>query len=261
MSGENSAKSLRDLREDGIVYVAAELFLQNGIESVKMTDVAEKAEVGVASLYRYFGTKDKLVIRAGALLWRDLDTLVSDVYEAADYLSCTGMERVSRLFGVYLRLFREQPAFIRFVGEFDSFARATRAERETMAEYEASVLNFYPVFLKAYEAGVRDGTIRPIEDARLFYDSVCHAVMALAQKLLQGEILEADGFGDERELRLLLDMAEGYLRTLPPQEAAEPGRCEKAHQIGTEGCGQNAPVVLHARGGKVDGEDVKARLA
>ena len=47
------------------------------------------------------------------------------------------MERVSRLFGVYLRLFREQPAFIRFVGEFDSFVRTTRAERETMAEYEA----------------------------------------------------------------------------------------------------------------------------
>jgi len=212
MSNENSAKSLRGLREDGIVYVAAELFLQNGIESVKMTDVAEKAEVGVASLYRYFGTKDTLVIRAGALLWRDLKTLVSDVYEAADYLSCTGIERVSRLFGVYLRLFREQPAFIRFVGEFDTFVRNSRAGREAMAEYEASVLNFYPVFLAAYEAGVRDGTIRPIEAPRLFYESVCHAVMALAQKLLQGEILEADGFGDERELRLLLDMAERYLR-------------------------------------------------
>ena len=46
MSNENSAKSLRDLREDGIVYVAAELFLQNGIESVKMTDVAEKGGGG-----------------------------------------------------------------------------------------------------------------------------------------------------------------------------------------------------------------------
>ena len=212
MMNENSAKSLRDLREDGIVYVAAELFLQNGIESVKMTDVAEKAEVGVASLYRYFGTKDALVIRSGALLWQDLKTLVSDVYTAADFLSCTGIERVSRLFGVYLRLFHEQPAFIRFVGEFDAFVRTTRAEREAMAEYEANVMDFYPVFLASYEAGIRDGTIRVIEAPRLFYDSVCHAVMALAQKLLRGEILETDGFGDDSELRLLLDMAERYLR-------------------------------------------------
>ena len=212
MMSENSLKSLRDLREDGIVYVAAELFLQNGIENVKMTDVAEKAEVGVASLYRYFGTKDALVIRAGALLWRDLDRLFSEVYEAADFRARPGIEQVSRLFGVYLTLFREQPAFIRFVGEFDNFVRAGQTGREAMAEYEQSVLNFYPVFLSAYETGIRDGTIRPIASPRLFYNSVCHAVMALSQKLLGGEILEADGMADERELRLLLEMAERYLR-------------------------------------------------
>ena len=212
MMSENSLKSLRDLREDGIVYVAAELFLQNGIENVKMTDVAEKAEVGVASLYRYFGTKDTLVIRAGALLWRDLDRLFSEVYEAADFRARPGIEQVSRLFGVYLTLFREQPAFIRFVGEFDNFVRAGQTGREAMAEYEQSVLNFYPVFLSAYETGIRDGTIRPIASPRLFYNSVCHAVMALSQKLLGGEILEADGMADERELRLLLEMAERYLR-------------------------------------------------
>ena len=70
MMPENIGKSLKDLREEAIVYVAAELFLRDGIESVKMTDIADRAEVGVASLYRYFGTKEALVLRAGALLSR-----------------------------------------------------------------------------------------------------------------------------------------------------------------------------------------------
>ena len=93
MGTEKTGKTLRDLREESIVYVAAELFLRDGIEAVKMTDVAEKAEVGVASLYRYFGTKETLVIRAGALLWRDLHTLFQTVYEAEDFLACSGMAR------------------------------------------------------------------------------------------------------------------------------------------------------------------------
>ena len=211
MSNENSVKTMRGLREDGIVYVAAELFLQNGIENVKMTDVAEKAEVGVASLYRYFGTKETLVIRAGALLWRDLNTLFSSVYEAEDFLACPGIERVSRLFGVYRTLFREQPEFIRFVGDFDNFVMRAKPDPAAMAEYEAGVLNFFPVFFSSYEAGIRDGSIRPIASPRLYYDSVCHAVMALTQKLLRGEILQTDGFGDASELTLLLDMAERYL--------------------------------------------------
>lgn len=212
MQEKNRKKSVRDLREEGIVYVAAELFLQRGIENVKMTDVAERAEVGVASLYRYFGTKEALVLRAGAMLWQDLHTLFCSVYEAADYLACPGIERIRRLFGVYRTLFREQPAFIRFVADFDSFVIRSRPAREDMAAYERSVLNFCPVFLSAYEAGVSDGSVRRIESPRLFYESVCHAVMALSQKLLRGEILAADGFGDAAELELLLDMAAAYLQ-------------------------------------------------
>ena len=212
MKPEKTGKTIKDLREDSIVYVAAELFLQKGIENVKMTDVAERAELGVATLYRWFGTKDGLVIRAGALLWGDLHTLFSSVYEAEDFRACTGIEQVKRLFGVYRTLFREHPDFIRFVGDFDNFVIRARPPQEALREYEASVLNFYPVFLGAYETGLGDGSVRPVADPRLFYDSVCHAILSLTQKLLRGEILAADGFGDAAELELLLDMAARYLQ-------------------------------------------------
>ena len=212
MKLEKMGKTIKDLREDSIVYVAAELFLEKGIGNVKMTDVAEAAGVGVASLYRWYGTKDGLVIRAGALLWRDLHTLFHSVYEAADFHACAGIEQIRRLFGVYRTLYREHADFIRFVGDFDDFVIRTQPPQESLREYEASVLNFFPVFLGAYETGLRDGSVRQIADPRLFYDSVCHAVMALTQKLLRGEILAADGFGDSAELDLLLDMAARYLQ-------------------------------------------------
>ena len=212
MNPENIGKSLKDLREDSIVYVAAELFLQDGIEDVKMTDIAARAEVGVASLYRYFGTKEALVLRAGALLWQDLHTLFSSVYEAEDFHAQCGMERITRLFGVYRRLFQEQPGFIRFVGDFDAFIIRSRVDKAQLAEYEQSVLNFYPVFLASYEAGLRDGSVREIENPRRYYEAVCHGAMALSQKLLRGEILPTDGFSGPGELDLLLDMAARYLR-------------------------------------------------
>ena len=177
-----------------------------------MTDIAATAEVGVASLYRYFGTKDALLIRAGALLWADLHTLFRSVYEDADFHACPGIVQISRLFGVYRRLFHEQPDFIRFVGDFDDFVIRTRPEKTTLREYEANVLNFYPVFLHAYETGLADGSVRRIDDPRLFYDTVCHAVMSLTQKLLRGEILPEEGFSAAAELEQMLDLAERYLR-------------------------------------------------
>ena len=113
MMPENIGKSLKDLREEAIVYVAAELFLRDGIESVKMTDIADRAEVGVASLYRYFGTKEALVLRAGALLWQDLQTLFGSVYEAENFHAQTGLEQIIRLFGVYRKLFRDETGKLR----------------------------------------------------------------------------------------------------------------------------------------------------
>ncbi len=211
MKLENNGKSLKDLRENAVLLTAAELFLREGIGQVKMTDVAAHAEVGVASLYRWFGTKDGLVVRVGALLWRDLHTLFRGVYEAEDFRACTGIVQITRLFGVYGTLFREHPDFIRFVGDFDDYVIRAKLSARELRDYEESVLNFYPVFLRAYEVGLADGTVRAIEDPRLFYDSVCHAVMSLSQKLLRGEILPADGFDDAAELTLLLEIAARYL--------------------------------------------------
>ena len=81
-----------------------------------------------------------------------------------------------------------------------------------LAQYERSVLDFYPLFESAYQTGIFDGSVRRIADPKAFYETVCHAAIALSQKLLRGEILSADGFCDAREIDLLLEMAARYLR-------------------------------------------------
>ena len=42
--------------------VALELFLRNGFDETTMEQIAERAEVGTTTLYRYFPTKDQLLL-------------------------------------------------------------------------------------------------------------------------------------------------------------------------------------------------------
>jgi AcrR family transcriptional regulator len=51
-----------DVRMDRAVECAAGLFLKRRIADVRMTDVAEAAGVGVATLYRRFSTKTRLAL-------------------------------------------------------------------------------------------------------------------------------------------------------------------------------------------------------
>ena len=46
------------------------VFIKQGIDKTKMTDIAEEAQIGVASVYRYFKTKPDIAIEAAEELCR-----------------------------------------------------------------------------------------------------------------------------------------------------------------------------------------------
>jgi AcrR family transcriptional regulator len=57
--------------------VALSLFEKHGYHSVSMEEIAKEAKVGVATVYRHFGTKERII------LWDDYDTAIFDAFEKA----------------------------------------------------------------------------------------------------------------------------------------------------------------------------------
>ncbi len=55
---ERNAARTREL----IINTALGLFLEHGYDATKMEDIAEAAGIGTSTLYRYFPTKDLLII-------------------------------------------------------------------------------------------------------------------------------------------------------------------------------------------------------
>lgn len=51
----------RERREQAILDAAASLFAERGYRAANIEDIAERAEVGVATIYKYFGTKTGLI--------------------------------------------------------------------------------------------------------------------------------------------------------------------------------------------------------
>ena len=64
MDTQNVPESQKSRRIEHAVEISAEMFLKRGIDAVKMTDIADACGVGVATLYRYFGTKTSKIGRA-----------------------------------------------------------------------------------------------------------------------------------------------------------------------------------------------------
>ena len=213
ISGNLSQKNLKACRTDRAVAAAAELFLKNGIESVKMTDIADASGVGVATLYRYFGTKPRMVTEAMTFLWNRIKLLFSGFFDSPHFTSQTGIKQLGDLMRMFIVLYQAHADFMRLVDEFDRFILREGIPKEELKEYERSVINFYPVLERAYLRGVEDGSVKKLDNFKLFYLTHAHALLEMCKKFVGGEILPSDDFAHaEDELQMLIDTALAYLK-------------------------------------------------
>ena len=207
------AEEERRLRQKRIVLTAAELFLERGAENARMTDIAEECGIGVASLYRYFGTKSAIMLECGTLLWQDVALLFEQQFHAPEYEASSGLGQVRILLGAYVQLYREQQPFLRFLDDLDAVILSERPDGESLESYRRSILDFHELFRAAHEKGERDGSIRPGIDPLFIYRTVTDLLNGATKKFLRGEVLPEDDYSQgASELELFVEMTLGYLR-------------------------------------------------
>ena len=207
-------KILENAKNDRIndaVEAAAELLLKYDAAELKMTDIADRSGLGVASLYRYFGSKGVIVTRAGTLLWSRIRALFDGVFESEYYTQKNGYERLCELMKVFRVLYISHQDFLRFVDSFDRFVLTENIDSDELLKYESSVLDFYPLFESAFRDGVADKTIKQGTDFSLMYRTVTHALMLLSEKFSRGKVFESDADG-EQEIEFMINMALEYIK-------------------------------------------------
>ena len=160
---------------DVIINDACDLFLSRSVNDVTISDIAEKSEIGVATVYRYFSTKKNILEKCAI-------RLQSKVYE--EYFKLTGengYEKIKKFYYGYLEVFKEHPEFYRFINDFDAFM--TIENNLGLEEYSKGLDLFLEEFNRAYQEGLKDGSIKNVEDIRTFYYSTTHAMLELCKKL------------------------------------------------------------------------------
>lgn len=183
----------KNARIDRILAAAFKLFSSAGIEPVAMTDIAKKAEIGVASLYRYFSTKDEIAIRTVIWAW---EKQISEIYPSInndEYTNGNGLFRLSIIFSLFKKLYMSKPEFLRFIYFFDSYAVNSGIKQERMIEYENVIGKVQMIVADAIKLGLKDNSINKkyIDKTEDLYFTLMHSFFSTAQKLTLSENLLA----------------------------------------------------------------------
>ena len=189
--------SIKQAKIDYIISIASEMFLSEGIEKVNIKDIANKADVGEATIYRYFSNKQTLVIYAAEKMAGKIHSDYFDLDDTTD-----GITMIEAFYNNFLKIYNDHPEYYRFISEFDVIIQ----ENSQLENYEYTLLPYMEVFLDAYEKGLIDKSIKMVDDIKLFYITTTHALMGLCKKLTVDSVhLKQDLYGKE-EVEMLINI-------------------------------------------------------
>ena len=193
--------SLKDAKINFLVDIATDLFIVRSIQEVTIKDIAISAQVGEATIYRYFGKKQTLVVQSAMKLQQTVN---------ADYFKLdegkNGFEKIKIFYLSYLRIFIDHPEFYKFINEFDAFMGGD--DSNAIDPYESVIGQYEKVYMKAYEEGLKDGSIKKQSDIKMFYFATTHALLELCKKLsIRKAVLNQDNLVEKKdEIQCLIDI-------------------------------------------------------
>lgn len=219
MSGQVSEtrKEKKDSRIQAIIECTFGLFSEDGIENISMNDIAVASKIGVASLYRYFQTKEELAIEVAIYAWNLELSVFNEVFTSKKYEALSGYEQLKELLEVFADALVTQRSFFSFVYYFDSFIKKEKVSAEKLREYERTILGTNTIVVQALDKGIADGSISfsgsnnevlSSASTQEMFITMMHSLFCLAQKLsISGDLLAMDEIvGARKQIEILINM-------------------------------------------------------
>ena len=178
-------------RSEKIMNAAIGLFCEKGIEETSVDEIAVKAGVGSATVYRYYETKAELAIQSGVAYWKRIADTYLNVYTQKGYEELNGLEQLEKIMNGLAQIFEHETAFLKYLQEFDVFVRKYGIEIERLKEYEECIMSLKPGVIAALEKGKKDGTLSFEWSPEEVCYSLAHSESARRKQLARHGILLA----------------------------------------------------------------------
>ena len=193
--------SLKDAKINFLVDIATDLFMCRSISEVTIKDIAISAQVGEATIYRYFGNKQNIVVQAAMKIQNVVSTDFFKLEEGKN-----GYEKLKVFYESYYQIFLKHPEFYKFLNEFDAFMSVE--DNKVINPYESAIDSYKKFYMDAYKLGLKDGSVKKQADIEMFYFSTTHALLELAKKLaFKKAVLNQDTRIEKKsELLCLIDV-------------------------------------------------------
>lgn len=180
---EKEREEIKDQRLNTILNAGMNLFLEEGLAEVHMKDVARKAGVSRATLYRYYPSKEDLALAIEHHLYRDV--LVPEFSPGILSFSGNGYEKIENYLLTFVGIIESHPELFKLSGAMDHYFNYRQKPEDTARKMKTIFKDDPTVeFLKsALREGMDDGSLRSDMDERLTAYTIDQTIISLGQRV------------------------------------------------------------------------------
>ena len=180
-------------REQKILEAAMALFCEKGLEETSIDEIAGRAGVGSATIYRYYETKAQLAIQSGVEYWKKIAQQYLNLTEIKGYSDMTGLKQLECIMDALVMIFEKERGFLKYLQEFEVCVRRYEIDMERLAAYEESIMSLKPRVTDALEKGLQDGTLSFEWSPNEVCYSLAHTAFGVMKRFAwNGSMLELD---------------------------------------------------------------------
>ena len=159
-------------RETSILEAAKKVFLAKGLLAATIDDIAADAELSKGTLYRYYRSKEEIMLAISEQATSELYVLFNKAAAGDD----SGLEKVLRMIRAYYSFVLANPAYFGFIAFFESPLPVTNAG----VVYETTNA-IYGLFQTVMQQGMNDGSMRTDLKAELMANTLWASTYGMMQ--------------------------------------------------------------------------------
>ena len=137
-----------------IIQAALNLIVEHGFHGTSMAMVAEKADVGAGTIYRYFESKDALIKE----LYQELEEKVMATLRGGDPISKPVRQRFIHLWTVLLKYFIAHPLYFRYIEQYYNSPYGVSLRKDKIL----SKTDDHDIFKNLFEEGIAQQVIKSL---------------------------------------------------------------------------------------------------
>jgi len=199
-------------RRQNIIKIAKDLFLEQGVQTIQMQDVATAADIGIATLFRYFPKKEYLMIAATNAITYEMATDIGQITEQ----TVTAYEKIEQILEYYIGITKDpQLRLAKYFESFDLYEKIAEESPEQYAEYLSARSKLASILLTVGEQGKQDGSLRSDVDLNVFVMTMVQnfSIFTYKSSLTKHDTNLSTLLSSDKQLAMMKDV---FLRYIQP---------------------------------------------